>query len=334
MKLPPELRSVARRLGGDLREKSVFVGGMIRSLLVTDAAAGPARPTRDVDLIVDVPSQSEYVQLTETLRERGFRESTEPGAPICRWTVEGIPTDIMPVDPRILGFSNVWYAGARETATEVPDADGPLRILDAPRFCATKLESHASRGEGDYYHHDIEDVIAVVDGRPSLLSEIRTAPDEVREFLAIRVRSLLADPAFMEALPGHLQPDVASQDRLPQVIAKLRAMSATGTARRGDDEDASAIEAPAPDKPSPSVAPRLSAPGLGEPHHRFVRSSNLLTAWYDEASRTLTIEFRNRRLYAYGAVPSELYRGLTGAYSAGRYFSLWIKRGYRARRLR
>ena len=177
-------------------------------------------------------------------------------------------------------------------------------------------------------------MIAVVDGRPSLLPEIRAAPDEVREFLATRVRNLLADAAFMEALPGHLRPDVASQDRLPQVIAKLRAMSATGTTRTGDDEDTSAIEAPSANKPIPSVATRLAAPGLGEPHHRFVRSSNLLNAWYDEASRTLTIEFRNRRLYAYAAVPSELYRGITGAYSAGRYFNLWIKRGYRARRLR
>lgn len=334
MKLPPELRSVARRLGGDLRDKSVFVGGMIRGLLVTDAAAGPSRPTRDVDLIVDVPTQSAYVQLTESLRERGFRESTEPGAPICRWTVEGIPTDIMPVDPRILGFSNVWYAGARETATEVPDDDGPLRILDAPRFCATKLESHASRGEGDYYHHDIEDVIAVVDGRTNLLSEIRTAPDEVREFLATRMRSLLEDAAFMAALPGHLQPDTASQDRLPQVIATLTAISETGTARRSADEDASAIEAPVTAQTRALVQPRPAAPGLGEPHHRFVRSSNLLNAWYDEASRTLTIEFQNRQLYAYAAVPSELYQGLTRAYSAGRYFNLWIKRGYRAKRLR
>jgi hypothetical protein len=103
--LPFELRSIGRRLGEDLRDRVVFVGGMIRGLLVKDPAAGPARPTRDVDLIVDVPSHAKYVQLTETLRSRGFRESTDPDAPICRWTVDGIPTDITPVDPGILGFS-------------------------------------------------------------------------------------------------------------------------------------------------------------------------------------------------------------------------------------
>lgn len=70
---------------------------------------------------------------------------------------------------------------------------------------------------GIYYHHDIEDVIAVVDGRPTLVSEIRRAPDEIREFLASRMRSFLEDAAFMEALPGHLQPDVASQGRAPEV---------------------------------------------------------------------------------------------------------------------
>jgi KTSC domain len=325
--LPFELRSVARRLGEDLRDRVVFVGGMIRGLLVTDPAAGPARPTRDVDLIVDVPSHAKYVQLTETLRSRGFRESTDPDAPICRWTVEGIPTDIIPVDPGILGFSNVWYAGARETSTVVTDSDGQLRILDAPRFCATKLESHASRGEGDYYHHDIEDVIAVIDGRPTLVSEIKRAPEEIREFLASRMRSFLEDAAFMEALPGHLQPDDASQGRLPLVVAKLRAIAAMmGTAAVAETTAAALTIA--------QVVTRAEPPVTGVLQHHFVRSSNLLIARYDDTGRTLTIEFRNRRLYAYEAVPAELYRGLTGAFSAGRYFNLWIKKRYRARRLR
>jgi hypothetical protein len=113
MKIPPELLTVARYLGY-LKEKTVFVGGMIRGLLITDPAAGAARSTDDVDLIVDVPSYQAFTDFNQELRGLGFNESMEEGAPICRWVVAGIRTDIMPIDPCILGFTNVWYSGAMD----------------------------------------------------------------------------------------------------------------------------------------------------------------------------------------------------------------------------
>src|SRR5688572_7597047 len=98
MKIPPSLIAVAKRLG-PLRDRVVFVGGMIRGLLVTDPAAGPPRPTDDVDLIVDVPSRQAYHELGDKLRELGFREDVEEDAPICRWVVDGVRADVMPIDP-------------------------------------------------------------------------------------------------------------------------------------------------------------------------------------------------------------------------------------------
>src|SRR5689334_16586217 len=111
MNIPYQLLTVARSLG-PLNERVVFVGGMMRSLLITDPAFDNARPTEDVDLIVDVLSTADYRTLETELRARGFREHIEQGAPLCRWNVSGVRVDIMPVDPGILGFSNVWYATA------------------------------------------------------------------------------------------------------------------------------------------------------------------------------------------------------------------------------
>ena len=144
---------------------------MIRGLLITDPAAGAARPTDDVDLIVDVPSYLAFTHLNEELRGLGFRESMEEGAPICRWVVAGVRTDI-------------WYAGAMASPAVITGPDGDLRILDAPHYCATKLEAFAARGDGDYLHRDLEDFLAVVDGRPSLVDEIASAPAELRAFVA------------------------------------------------------------------------------------------------------------------------------------------------------
>ena len=68
----------------------------------------------------------------------------------------------MPVDPQILGFSNVWYPGAIRNRWHADIGAGEqIPVVDAPHFVATKLEAFLARGDGDYYHHDLEDVIAV-----------------------------------------------------------------------------------------------------------------------------------------------------------------------------
>ena len=85
MKIPPSLIAVANRLG-PLRERVVFVGGMIRGLLVTDPAATPPRPTDDVDLIVDVPSHPTNNSLTLEFHGGGFYRY----AGVARETYEGL----------------------------------------------------------------------------------------------------------------------------------------------------------------------------------------------------------------------------------------------------
>jgi hypothetical protein len=156
VKAPAELWTVARCLG-DVLDEVVFVGGMIRELLVTDPAAGPARPTRDVDCIVNPPAWIDYVQLCERLRKRGFTECTDEGAPVCRWVVQQVRVDVMPIDPAVLGFSNVWYPSTIDHAVRVDGPDGHVHIADAVHFCATKIESFLARGGGDFFHHDMED---------------------------------------------------------------------------------------------------------------------------------------------------------------------------------
>jgi hypothetical protein len=45
---------------------------------------------------------------------------------------------------------------------------------------------------------------------------------ELRSYIAESVESLMATPNFLDALPGYLLPDNASQARIGQLIAKLR----------------------------------------------------------------------------------------------------------------
>jgi hypothetical protein len=157
--------AMARKLAPLLPEIG-FVGGCATALLITDPAAAEPRITYDVDVIVEVASYSEYAKLSKRLRKLGFSEDASEGAPLCRWTSDGMVLDVMPTNDKVLGFSNRWYAAALRDAAEVRVNDLRLRVVTAPYFIGTKLEAFHGRGNGDFYvSRDLEDLVAVIDGR-------------------------------------------------------------------------------------------------------------------------------------------------------------------------
>ena len=174
------------------------------------------RPTYDVDVIAEITSYVEYAGFSEKLKALGFREDTREGAPLCRWCQETTTLDVMPLDGSILGFKNTWYEPAMATA-EGRELQPGLKILmvNPIYFCASKLEAFGDRGENDYLgSRDLEDVIAVVDGRQELVGEIQAAQSDVRSYLGKEIAKLLGARKFLDALSGHLAPDSASQERI------------------------------------------------------------------------------------------------------------------------
>lgn len=221
------LEIVAERLGDDLRDELVFVGGAVAGLLITDPAMPAIRPTDDVDTICRALALADYHRIETRLRARGFVQDQTPDAPICRWRIGNVAVDVMPTLEKILGFSNRWYPLALATAQPIALPSGRvIRLLPAPVFLATKLEAFDGRGKGDFLSsHDLEDLLAVIDGRASLLEECRVSPPELRAYLATRLAALLATRDFMDALSGHLPGDAASQARLPELHDKLHRIS-------------------------------------------------------------------------------------------------------------
>lgn len=214
---------VAKRLG-DLGERFVFVGGCAAGLLITDDARPPVRATRDVDLIVELASLVSYYDLNETLRQLGLREDPDL---TCRWSLEGVKIDVMPTEDVGQGFTNRWYPRAAQRSSRVLLPSGmQIRLVSAPLFVATKLEAFYGRGKGDYgASHDIEDIVAVVDGRPELAVEVAGSESDVREYIESEVDSLLADGQFVETLSWHFAGDAESQARIPEVIRRLRLLA-------------------------------------------------------------------------------------------------------------
>jgi len=216
---------VARRLG-ELAGQCVFVGGAATGLLLTDPAVANVRPTLDVDVIVELVTRAEFYKFQDALRGRGFVEDCESGV-ICRWRHESIVLDVMPTDPEILGFANRWYPNAVRVAREYALDGVWLRCVSPAYFLATKLEAFHGRGKGDYMlSRDMEDFIAVLDGRLEIVADVAGADGEVQAFLAQQVVALLADDDFIDALPGHLPGDAANQQRVPLLVERMERIAA------------------------------------------------------------------------------------------------------------
>lgn len=218
---------VADRLGEGLRDELVFVGGAVTGLLITDPGQPNSRPTEDVDLIVRAAVRADYQHVEEALRRQGFVNDMSKDAPVCRWRIGAVSVDVMPTLREILGFANRWYPLALADATKTALPSGTMiRLVTAPVFLATKLEAFADRGHGDYlFSHDLGDLISVIDGREELIDECRSQSAELKQYLRDWMKRLLSSPAFVEALPGHLPGDAASQARLPDLESKLRRLA-------------------------------------------------------------------------------------------------------------
>ena len=222
------LRAVAERLDG-LGLNYAFIGGSIVNLLLDDPTFSPARPTDDVDVIMEIMTSERYSDIETRIHNLGFDHDMREGAPLCRWVLGNLTVDIMPTEGGHLGLNTAWFKEALATATEQIIDHTSLKLVSAAGFLATKYVAFVDRGKGDYYaSHDLEDFITVVDGRASIVAEVDQAAPELRGYLIESVKALLASATFDEALAGHMPPDRASQQRLPKLRAKLRAITALG----------------------------------------------------------------------------------------------------------
>jgi len=205
---------------GPLLDEVVFVGGATVTLWITDPGAPPVRPTKDVDVVVEVTSRGAFHDFEARLRERRFVEDQEDGV-MCRWRhPNSLVLDAMPSEPGILGFDNRWQGAAiPHAATRELPSGARIRAVSPPYLLATKLEAFKGRGNRGFLgSRDFADVIALVDGREELVGEVAHAPQDARDYIAREFRDLLGDPRFADGLVGALRPDAASQTRAGAVV--------------------------------------------------------------------------------------------------------------------
>lgn len=217
------IEKVARGLDV-LNEHIAFVGGAIAGIYADDPAAEDARPTTDVDCVIQLGTINEQYTLENELCKRNFIHDIESGI-ICRWKFQGITVDIMPDDEKILGFSNRWYSkGMINRIKHILNSGDTIYIFPANYYLATKIEAVASRGGNDLRcSHDFEDIIFVLNGRTNIAEELKSTTDkELRTYLQDKFNELLRNSNIEECINCALP--YGEEERCEYILSLLKIM--------------------------------------------------------------------------------------------------------------
>jgi hypothetical protein len=179
----------------------------------------PRFVARTMWVIAEILTYGDYIAFAERLRASGFSEDMSEEPLTCRWFHGGLKLDVLPLSKEVLGYTNLWYESALHRATPFLLPDGrSIRLITAPYFLGTKMEAFRGRGRMDFLaSHDLEDFVAVIDGRNNILDEVAACPADLRSYLAEAAKSLLDEPEFLDALPGY----VLDEGRVPMIMERL-----------------------------------------------------------------------------------------------------------------
>lgn len=219
-----EMLKLAAAALGPLLDDLVFVGGATACLYVQEGAAEEMRTTEDVDCIVQIASPVAFAKLEEKLRKLGLKNSTERGAPLCRWLAGELVIDVMPTDPKILGFSNRWYLGGIKNKIAVDLGGVTVHVMPFPYFLASKVEAFSNRGAADpRFSKDLEDIVLVLDGNKNPLNELNHVDADLRAFIAETFNRWMADPEIREAVAAFIPANESK--RAKRVLEVMRSLS-------------------------------------------------------------------------------------------------------------
>jgi len=206
---------------GELNKNVVYVGGAVVSLYIDDPSADDVRPTKDIDISLEIASLGELEALREKLIEKGFFQSHEDDV-ICRFRYSDIKVDVMAT--KTIGWApgNPWFeAGFKKS--QIINLDGiVIKVLPLPYFLATKFSAFYNRGGKDpRTSHDFEDIIYILNHTSNIDGLIFSSDKKVQLFLKEAFLKILDDSTLQEAVIGNLYYE-NQMARFDKIINKLK----------------------------------------------------------------------------------------------------------------
>ena len=214
------IKKIAYALG-KLNDKVVYVGGAVVSLYINDPGADDVRPTKDVDIGLEISSLGKLEELRQNLTMKGFIQTSEDDV-ICRFHYGDIIVDIMATEEIGWAPANEWFKPGFKHLIERTIEDIHIRILSLSYFLASKFSAFHDRGSDDpRSSHDFEDIIYILDNRDDFDESILKSPDDVKNYLKSEFSAILKNPVLQEAVQGNLSYD-NQKKRFDMIVEKLK----------------------------------------------------------------------------------------------------------------
>jgi predicted nucleotidyltransferase len=205
---------------GDINDEVIYIGGAVVGLYVTDKGADLPRPTKDIDISVQVSTYSEMEQLRIKLAAKGIHPAVNETV-MYRYSYDDILIDFIPYEDTPLGPTNRWLKPGFNKAYSVPVGKAVIKMLPVSLFLATKWEAFKDRGDDPRVAPDFEDIIYVLDNNVDIVKDVKKSAPDVRSFLKEMSEEILSNPFFDEIVECHLNPFTAEK-RKQMIAEKLK----------------------------------------------------------------------------------------------------------------
>tara|TARA_R110002126_G_scaffold113243_8_gene251671 strand:+ start:640 stop:1323 length:684 start_codon:yes stop_codon:yes gene_type:complete len=197
------IKRVALALG-DLNNDVIYVGGATVSLYINDPAADDVRPTKDIDISLQILSIPQLEEIREQLNEKGFSQSADLDV-ICRFKLDDILVDVMSTKAVGWAPANPWFAKGFDKREKVKIDDISIQIMPLPYFLASKFSAFKDRGGNDpRQSKDLEDITYILNNRTDWHEVIKDSGKEVIDFLIMHFQEISKSAGIQEAMRGFL----------------------------------------------------------------------------------------------------------------------------------
>ncbi len=202
------IKKVADALG-ELNNEVVYVGGSVLALYADDPAASDVRPTKDVDIFLEIAAYGDLIKFQEKLAKKKFFPAQDQEV-MCRFRYQDILIDIMSTKEVGWAQADKWFEPGLKKLEKVQIDDKTIKLLHISYFLATKFNAFHDRGEDARVSRHFEDIVYVLDCRKNIVKEIAEAPNDVKIYLRKELAELLKpekEEAILVHLPFELQTD-------------------------------------------------------------------------------------------------------------------------------
>ncbi len=189
---------------GELNNSVVYVGGAVVSLYIDDPSADDVRPTKDIDITMEINSLTELEELRQELTQKGFKQTGEDNV-ICRFRYDDIKVDVMATKEIGWAPANPWFAPGCENLITFKIDETTIQCLALPYYLATKFTAFYDRGAKDpRTSQDFEDIVYLLNYSSTLTQQVIEADDELKKYLKECIIDIITDDLKQEAILANL----------------------------------------------------------------------------------------------------------------------------------